>query len=678
MKRALTALSAAVALLVITLFGQAPAQAFCGSLCGPGAAPILAESSGVAASEGGLLAGAGGIGTAATETSIAAAGAAGGGAGVAPIGAVSAAAGSGVSLSSVLGIAGTGTGAVLAGGLTNWALRVDDVSQLPEGTVAPGGGGGVASYAARRTGWTVTGDLGKDTSETRTITIRGPYDPVQTYNVTVYDEYPIEIFSSPNTTCSGGTCPWGMTVRTITIPPVAGSHRISQVVANDGYGNILNASETWTPDGIGSPYIKPGISVVSGTLGESSLWAFGYAGKDFWGELSVSFFDAVGNRIGGYGGGNASQPVSVGTYNAAGVRAVLRGANGHYPSDPQFQVIYQAGTVGYIGPDLVPDPAPPTSPQRWIQRTVTCKRADGSSVSYSADSPQTAFANGQVIELAGLMCPAGEKLGGWNTVVKTLGGPDTNVSHGTVPDSILNAMPNACFNAGSMCILDLQAKVGTDWRTCFGPAVDCTNWWTQSPPLHEYRCVYGSAVIGWTATPLRQCRQYDSMLTPTPTKVIVYPPQPPVVPDPDPGGSSSLCDIGFADVLSGVVMFKAVGCAIEWAFVPDAETMQVLTGELKARLEDSALGGVGDLIGGVFGPASSDPTNGDCHGPHVVVPQAHVDAYPFQACTAPQTTFAAASRMVLSITFLGGAALLAARTVGRSFGLDVPDGSKGD
>jgi hypothetical protein len=57
-----------------------------------------------------------------------------------------------------------------------------------------------------------------------------------------------------------------------------------------------------------------------------------------------------------------------------------------------------------------------------------------------------------------------------------------------------------------------------------------------------------------------------------------------------------------------------------------------------------------------------------------VVAAARYDAYPFQACTDPAKTLATVSRMVASVVLVVGSALLAGRTVGRAFGLDVPVG----
>jgi len=220
----------------------------------------------------------------------------------------------------------------------------------------------------------------------------------------------------------------------------------------------------------------------------------------------------------------------------------------------------------------------------------------------------TDLSNGQtIVEIPPVSCPDGAYLESAATKVRTAGQDDYPIAEPyTAPQLVRDFATTypACATSTAACVLDVQVRVSTSpetWASCSAsnaPAV-CTSLATAPAPQDIARCVYG--VVGsQTAVAWERCA--------------------PLLPVPEATGTGSDtgdCEIGLGDVLTGRVVYKAVSCAIRWAFVPAPSAWTQASGTIGAAWSATAPAVLLDAAGDVFGPWLTLDPSGDCEGPAI-------------------------------------------------------------
>lgn len=296
---------------------------------------------------------------------------------------------------------------------------------------------------------------------------------------------------------------------------------------------------------------------------------------------------------------------------------------------------YYAKVVG-TGFAFFANPAPFTNPNppRWVEQTVTCKRADGTSHSITMQTTPAEAVAGAVIHVLGILCPTGEKATSATSTLKATGATDVGLGGQTWPDT--SSIPSACASGSvNVCGVRLQWNDGTEtspnWRTCpTGVTSVCTGWKEAPDKRTRYRCQFGTGTT-WAVVALSSC-------SPIPTD-----------PDPEPppwtneDTPETFCEIGLADILTGFVVFKAVGCAIKWAFVPQTPWAEIAA-PVTTAVDGSVVGEASTVADAWVGPFTDLATqsSGDCLGPPITVnnpapgggrPSVLIDnVHPWSAC----------------------------------------------
>lgn len=307
-------------------------------------------------------------------------------------------------------------------------------------------------------------------------------------------------------------------------------------------------------------------------------------------------------------------------------------------------------------------------PQRWVEQTITCTKSDGTTVTSTATGTPQDFAAGLAIQVAALACPSGTRLKDWQADLKTQGGPDVHVGGGTAPDTS-SIIPEPCLTSTD-CGLRLQYNAATQgtpsWKDCPDAVQSiCTDWETQVD-RSRYRCVFGN-VTAIAVVALKNC----TILTPK-YRVNPEPPQPAPHDLPNPPGS---CSIGWGDLLAGLVVVKAVGCALVWAFVPDATSVETSTSSMRAAFDSSVFGQTQTAVSNFVGPFLTVPDGaGSCQGPAVGLTWINArftnDFHPLDVCTGlPKRIHDWAEPLIL--VAMWGAALMSVWSfIAQSFGLN--------
>lgn len=323
--------------------------------------------------------------------------------------------------------------------------------------------------------------------------------------------------------------------------------------------------------------------------------------------------------------------------------------------------VFEFGHVGstyYAGTYETPAPSGGTTPVRWVEQTITCTASDGSTVTSTIDGPPSDFSS--PVPIAGLTCPDGSTASAWSAKVKTSGAPDVDLGTVTNPASDSAHDLAGCAAIGVVCQLKLQYRTSTTsstWLDCeVGKTGPCTQWARDPDKLKNYRCEYGTDAAGWHLVTLASCSTLSSAYQPNPTRT----PYDPGAGQPTPSGS---CEIGWGDLLTGQVVEKAVGCALSWAFVPDATTLQETQAQLSDSFDSSVLGQAKTTLTNAVGPLTTAPSGsaGDCHGPSVSLTWVNdaftTPVHPLDVCDGlPKKIHDWALPLVL--IFLWGAALM--------------------
>lgn len=295
---------------------------------------------------------------------------------------------------------------------------------------------------------------------------------------------------------------------------------------------------------------------------------------------------------------------------------------------PQMTYVNSSTTIGEYGSNYyialkylnsgltfytVAAPQTITNPSRWVEQTITCTNSSGGSVTSTLTGPPSDFSGN--VGVAGITCPTGTRASSWSAKVKTAGGPDVNLGGVTSPDT--SSIPQTCFNSGITCGLRLQISsttgTTTTWQTCHvGVTSACTDWMTQPGYRNTFRCQMGTGTT-WAVVPIASCSTMAKVFQPNPT-------QTPHKTDPGPASDPNGCGIGWGDLLTGAIVYKAVSCALAWAFVPAAGQLATAQGTLSGAFSGSIFGDVFSGFSAWFTPFGVLGTSGgDCNGPDITI-----------------------------------------------------------
>jgi len=248
-----------------------------------------------------------------------------------------------------------------------------------------------------------------------------------------------------------------------------------------------------------------------------------------------------------------------------------------------------------------------SNPARTIEQTITCQKPDLSTYTLTSVTEAGVMVPGSPVGVAGLMCDVGDRALDMSATVHTPGEADMDV---------VNPLAEPVF------------KVGTD-------------------PSTDPSCMASPA---------------GCLVPSSPSKVTVGDLADPP-PEAEAGSPTSLesvdhCGIGLADLLSGDVMFKAVGCALSWAFVPRPAVTEAALNEGVEAWKTSKVGKLASAgLAVPLGIAAWGTAESDCVGPVITVPLGEFEqevAF-LNSCAEPMKTVAVwVKRMTTIFMVIGG------------------------
>lgn len=311
------------------------------------------------------------------------------------------------------------------------------------------------------------------------------------------------------------------------------------------------------------------------------------------------------------------------------------------------------------------------TPNRYVEQTITCTNSSGGTSTVTNSTGAAAWSAGDMVTLAGLMCPSGTRLTSWQATAKTPGAADTPLGS----ESVTRDPSDPCgYVGGTLCIARVEHRVtvsgSTSWETCTAAITACATWWTDPARDQNFRCVYGASTV-FNVVGIGVCSIYRHSFVTDGTQSIDNP-VPPGGGEPAPTG----CDMSWSSVLDGTIVFKAVSCALSWAFVPDSATVEALQAQAAADWNGSPPGLLLTAIGDAFGPLG-DLTAGDSDACGITVdfPYAAGHSTSFtllDACHPPFDTWAPVFKAFMTVFVLLEGAYACYRALGIGFGVGVP------
>lgn len=255
------------------------------------------------------------------------------------------------------------------------------------------------------------------------------------------------------------------------------------------------------------------------------------------------------------------------------------------------------------------------SADRYVEQTVTCRNSSGVDTDIVATSgalPAITGANQSLASIPAVDCPDGSRLVGAQTDLVTDGTATVVELHPdyTAPDTVMD-IPQECVTGSTDCVLLLEylttvAGVAT-WLSCFEAGYGCADWHSVANKALVYRCTYGATSP--VEVLLSACNVYKDTFKPGGAEYTW--PEPTTDPETDPGD----CSLGWGDLLNGSIVYKAVSCALKWAFVPPAGTFEALGDQLAADFNATAIGTVYEAGDDILAPVVSAEASTDCGGP---------------------------------------------------------------
>jgi hypothetical protein len=443
----------------------------------------------------------------------------------------------------------------------------------------------------------------------------------------------------------------------------------------------------------GSPGLPPGGSSVAPLMGDGYYFVVTSVVFNASGTTSITYTRPhapggwkcfVTNGAGVIGNDGAGDAGAYGSYTSnlgptsGGVKVGIKcwTHNGTYgntmpgvqPTTPAALAAYNpgAGWTNFLTYGSFPGVA--TVPVRHIEQTVTCKSSAGVVTTATYVGPSATWAASELVDVAGLMCPSGSRTVGVTATVKTDGGADFVVADvpyvaGNALDTATADVPDLCYTATD-CTLQLDRRTSTETDTYARVNPDnYPDWWEDPARDYLYRCVYGSSTT-WIVVPIANCSIYRD---PGPEWADPVPDTD--VPESDPAGD---CNFGWSDLLTGGIFVRGGKCVLTWAFVPSDGFMNSKVDEIRTSWDGTAPVVLFQTANSVWGPwyqARTVPSG--CEGPSLTITNMVNDAHPFTACGEIAQAVVPIGKPLIAGVVLVGAVLGAARTLGRSFGIDA-------
>jgi len=354
------------------------------------------------------------------------------------------------------------------------------------------------------------------------------------------------------------------------------------------------------------------VQVVSGSYGATgdalTVWMSRPATTTF--TKSYDFFY--------WCAGTPGTKLSLGGHSTASSAAIAPGALVHTKAASfcsgaggwggfEFRPNNPVGTT--VPVTVVPDTLPTDPfPGRTIEQTVSCKRPNGTTYTYSNSSDASAALSGaSTVAVAGLMCDVGDRA---TDATATL------VAPGVADTPLIDAGPS---------FTPLRDPASTGVGTLPGCAAT----------------VLGCVVVRPTSEP-------------GPPTYVEPVPSIEVPPGTDTEAGTEFCGFTFSDVLTGAVIFKAFGCALAWAFVPASGTLPAAQLSLSGAWSGTGVVTWSDAFTGVgtsAQAAAEGAVSESCLGPQFMLPLGGEEYLfnPLDACVPPMSTAAPIVKVLIAV-----------------------------
>lgn len=341
-------------------------------------------------------------------------------------------------------------------------------------------------------------------------------------------------------------------------------------------------------------------------------------------------------------------------------------------SDPATdKTIVGEGTWG----ENTPEP----NPERWIEATAECL-PPGEELGYSVTAESARFheTDETYPNIPEVACPSGDRLVG--LVVREMGGPEPiDILDWHAPEVVREIPATYPGCDVGRCTLDLR-RVDPDGseQSCFESPAMCETWKTDAAAdPDEFQCYYGKYPV-----PLTECDVYGPTFSADPDAPPYAPPDGSPLPDPGPNDQPrDDCppEFGLLGPLSPFWAYKAVKCALEWAFVPADGYMSGKAADLDAAWSDTPVDQLWGAATGVVGAFDGFDRSGSCEGPGIpyrvwirtdAAPDG--DWHPFSSCAEPAKTMASWVRLLSTVGIWFAALVSGLAAVAGAFGMSVP------
>lgn len=322
-----------------------------------------------------------------------------------------------------------------------------------------------------------------------------------------------------------------------------------------------------------------------------------------------------------------------------------------------------------------------------VLASITCKKADGTT--YDKHLMDTFVKTGPApIAIPDVRCDGNDLAIDGTVQWRPTGTIDwLDLIEADVPLAVKDWMTEYpdCFNSGTMCSIQLYSKELGKLASCGVIAELCPDWAKTNPDtlLDQFACKYGRypAPIGMCSA-LRDPKvgvqpnvdQDGEWLSPTAPTVTPNPKTPEQLEGMgvdlseliDTKGSGQCWPSGWGVLNPLSWVYMPVACAVEWAFVPSAQTMTEAQIDLQTVLDESIFGDTEQLVDAAASPFLIGSSG--CQGPAFrmqidALPGAGMDQtyYPLSACSGPMVGVAGFFRILSQGFVLIGSGLAALR-----------------
>lgn len=359
-------------------------------------------------------------------------------------------------------------------------------------------------------------------------------------------------------------------------------------------------------------------------------------------------------------------------------------------ADMAGEGIYRTIDIGRWSPDWDPNP------RRYVQTTVDCTDANGNTSSITKTGPETTGT--KEWSMPAVACPKGSVVTGVEADL-SVDGSLMRIGAATMPASLAEMFAECTPGIDAGCWLeltkpngdpaglsDLEPKPQRDNLGCrYNGRPVPVEWCTPIiyPPIPDpprtIVPVEGTDPPGQplpnpdldpppNPTPTPTGPDPDPTPTPTPT-----PSAPPIDPRTEGEENVGCMHWTLGNFLTGKVVYQAVGCALQWAFVPRPEVVSQLMSEFRTDVQDTApyvaiAGGTARLQG--FASAVNGMGGGGCAGPTLDFRGVTID--PVNLCSPPQSTWAGWIKLATSASLVIFGVMRIVGVLAAAFGISVP------